>query len=103
MVLVLTADDVPVNEYGLTMNDQPVFIGATQSGRSAVPSNVSRWEADHLALVVAETAKKAAKNTPKKVEKKAATKTAKKVAKKAAKKTAKKAAVKAADKATSKD
>ena len=56
---VLTAADVPVNEYGLTLNDQPVFIGPEQNDRSEVPSNVSRWEADHLALVVAETAEEA--------------------------------------------
>lgn len=55
VVAVLTAADVPVNEYGLTMFDQPVMIGVDSSGRSAVPSDVSRWEADHLALVVAES------------------------------------------------
>lgn len=57
--LVLTATDVPVNEYGLTMYDQPVMIGPA-NGRSVVASDVSRWEADHLALVVAETREAAA-------------------------------------------
>ncbi|RMH73873.1 MAG: aldehyde oxidase, partial [Actinomyces sp.] len=55
VVAVFTAADVPVNEYGLTMFDQPVFVGLEHTGRSAVPCDVSRWEADHLALVVAET------------------------------------------------
>jgi CO/xanthine dehydrogenase Mo-binding subunit len=52
---VLTAADVPVNEYGLTMFDQPVFIGPVHTARSHVPCDISRWEADHLALVIAET------------------------------------------------
>jgi len=56
VVAVVTAADVPVNEYGLTMNDQPVLIGPTGTDRSAVASDVSRWEADNLAVIVAETA-----------------------------------------------
>lgn len=56
VVAVLTSADVPVNEYGLTMHDQPVLIGVAHSGRSEVPCDVSRWEADHVAVVVAETA-----------------------------------------------
>jgi CO/xanthine dehydrogenase Mo-binding subunit len=55
VVDVVTAADIPVNEYGLTMHDQPVLIGVDHTGRSPVPSDVSRWEADHLALVIAET------------------------------------------------
>lgn len=55
VVAVLGSADVPVNEYGLTMFDQPVFIGTDHTGRSPVPCDVSRWEADHLALVVAES------------------------------------------------
>ncbi len=55
VLLVLTAADVPVNEYGLTMADQPVMIGPVTTGRSPVPADVSRWEADHLAVVVADT------------------------------------------------
>lgn len=51
---IVTAADVPVNEYGLTMFDQPVLIGPG-NGCSDVVSDVSRWEADHLAVVVAET------------------------------------------------
>jgi len=56
---VITADDVAVNEYGLTMRDQPVLVGPSQCPRSAVASDVSRWEADHLAVVVAETPEQA--------------------------------------------
>ena len=55
VVAVLGSADVAVNEYGLTMFDQPVFVGLEHTGRSPVPCDVSRWEADHLALVVAES------------------------------------------------
>ncbi|MEE2805671.1 MAG: aldehyde oxidase, partial [Actinomycetota bacterium] len=51
VVTAVTAADVPVNEYGLTLFDQPVFIGLDDTGRSSVPCNVSRWEADHLVVV----------------------------------------------------
>ena len=59
VVAVLTSADVPVNDYGLTMFDQPVFIGLASTGRSKIPCNISRWEADHLAIVVAETREQA--------------------------------------------
>lgn len=55
VVAVLTSADVPVNEYGLTIFDQPVLVGVEHSGRSLVPGDVSRWEADAIAIVVAET------------------------------------------------
>ncbi len=55
VVDVFGSADVPVNEFGLTMADHPVFVGLEHSGRSALPCDVSRWEADRLALVVAET------------------------------------------------
>ncbi|MEE9413911.1 MAG: xanthine dehydrogenase family protein molybdopterin-binding subunit [Acidimicrobiales bacterium] len=55
VVIVLTAPDVPVNEYGLTMFDQPVIVGVGDTDRTAVASDVSRWEADKIAVVVAET------------------------------------------------
>jgi CO/xanthine dehydrogenase Mo-binding subunit len=55
VVTVITSADVPVNEYGLTMLDQPVLIGVDHTGRSDVRCDISRWEADHLAVVVAET------------------------------------------------
>ena len=60
VVAVLTAADVPVNEYGLTMFDQPVMIGVEHTGRSAVDPTVSRWEADKVAIIVAETEAQAA-------------------------------------------
>lgn len=55
VLAVVTAADVPVNEYGLTMNDQPVLIGPDGTGQSAVACDVSRWEADNLAVIVAES------------------------------------------------
>ncbi len=61
VVAVLTAADVPVNEYGLTMKDQPVFVGPAgiDTGRASVAADVSRWEADQVAMVVAESADQA--------------------------------------------
>ena len=56
VVAVLTAADVPVNEYGLTIFDQPVLIGPDHTGRSAVDASISRWEADKIAIVIAESA-----------------------------------------------
>ncbi len=55
VVTILTAADVPVNEYGLTLFDQPVILGLSHTGRSLVPCDVSRWEADVLCVIVAET------------------------------------------------
>lgn len=52
---IFTAKDVPVNEYGLTMNDQPVLVGLNDTGRSVVPADVSRFEGEQIAIVVAET------------------------------------------------
>ncbi len=48
---VLTAADVPVNEYGLVTFDQPVIcgLGSTEAAQTV------RWEADCVAVVVAET------------------------------------------------
>ena len=59
VVAIFTAADVPVNEYGLTMFDQPVLVGLGGTGRSTVPADVSRWEADAIAIVVAETSAEA--------------------------------------------
>ncbi len=59
VVTVITAADIPMNEYGLTMFDQPVLIGVDGTGKSIVPSDVSRWEADQIAVVIAETSKAA--------------------------------------------
>ncbi len=51
VIAVFTAADVPVNEYGLIMPDQPVLCGLGSTRQA----EVVRWEADHVALVVAET------------------------------------------------
>ncbi len=55
VIAILTAEDVPVNEYGLIMPDQPVLCGPG----STKQAEVVRWEADHVAIVVAETAREA--------------------------------------------
>ena len=52
VVAILTAKDVPVNEYGLILPDQPVLIGP---GSQKPHSDVSRWEGDQVAVVIAET------------------------------------------------
>lgn len=65
VIAIFTSKDVPVNEYGLTMFDQPVFIGVEHTGRSDVPCDVSRWEADQVAIVVAESAEIATAATAK--------------------------------------
>ncbi len=52
VVAILTAKDVPVNEYGLIMPDQPVLVGL---GSDKAYSDVSRWEGDQVALIIAET------------------------------------------------
>lgn len=51
VIAVLTAADVPVNAYGLIMPDQPVLCGVG----STPQAELVRWEADHVALVVAES------------------------------------------------
>lgn len=56
VLAVLTAADVPVNEYGLIMPDQPVLCGVGSTPQAARV----RWEADHVAVVVAETQAQAA-------------------------------------------
>ena len=56
VVDVVTAADIPLNEYGLTMFDQPVLVGVDATGESAVPSDISRWEADQIAVVIASDA-----------------------------------------------
>jgi len=48
---IITAADVPVNEYGLVNPDQPVLCGLG----STPQAQIVRWEADQVALVVAET------------------------------------------------
>ena len=57
VVAIFTAKDVPVNEYGLIMPDQPVLVGL---GSDKPHSDISLWEGDHIAVVVAESAEAAA-------------------------------------------
>jgi CO/xanthine dehydrogenase Mo-binding subunit len=57
VVAIFTAKDVPVNEYGLIMPDQPVLVGL---GSAKAGCEVSRWEGDQVALIVAETEEAAA-------------------------------------------
>jgi CO/xanthine dehydrogenase Mo-binding subunit len=52
VLAVFTAKDVPVNEYGLIMNDQPVLCGP---GSSKPYTDRVRFVGDQVALVVAET------------------------------------------------
>ncbi len=52
VVTILTAQDVPVNEYGLIIPDQPVLVGL---GSDKPNGDVSCWEGDQVAVVVAET------------------------------------------------
>lgn len=58
VVAILTAKDVPVNEYGLILPDQPVLIGL---GSSNPHGDVSRWEGDQVAVILAESETAAAK------------------------------------------
>lgn len=51
VVCVLTARDVPFNGYGLGTPDQPVFVGL---GSDNPHADVSLWEGDHVAVVIAE-------------------------------------------------
>jgi CO/xanthine dehydrogenase Mo-binding subunit len=52
VVAIVTAKDVPVNEYGLILSDQPVLVGL---GSSKPHADVSLWEGDQVAVVIAET------------------------------------------------
>ena len=61
VIAVLTAEDVPLNEYGLITNDQPVLCGPNSS---KAYSDRTRFIGDQIALVIAEDdhiAKKAAR------------------------------------------
>ncbi len=55
---VFTAKDVPVNEYGLTIHDQPVLCGP---GAKKPFTDRVRFVGDQVAVVVADTEKLAAK------------------------------------------
>ncbi|MFN8378552.1 MAG: xanthine dehydrogenase family protein molybdopterin-binding subunit [Anaerolineae bacterium] len=52
VVRVFTSLDVPVNEYGLVVKDQPVLVGP---GGDKEGTDVARCYMDNIALVVAET------------------------------------------------
>lgn len=52
VVAVFTAKDVPVNEYGLTMKDQPVLCGP---GTTVAGGDIVRCYMDNVAVVVAES------------------------------------------------
>ena len=52
VVRVFTSRDVPVNEYGLVVKDQPVLVGP---GGDKAGTDVARCYMDNLALVVAES------------------------------------------------
>lgn len=58
VVAIFTAKDVPNNEYGLTLFDQPVLVGL---GSARPGCDISRWEGDQVAMIVAETAEAAAR------------------------------------------
>lgn len=58
VVAILTAKDVPINEYGLILPDQPVLVGL---GSSNPHADVSRWEGDQVAVIIAESETAAAK------------------------------------------
>jgi len=52
VLAVLTAKDVPANEYGLGVKDQPVLCGP---GSNHPYADHVRFAADHVALVIADT------------------------------------------------
>ncbi len=55
VVAVFTAKDVPVNEYGLQWQDQPVLCGPGPTPPQGVAPDVVRFVGDQVAAVVAET------------------------------------------------
>jgi CO/xanthine dehydrogenase Mo-binding subunit len=59
VVRIFTAQDVPVNEYGLQINDQPVLCGPIPAAPGMVDPAIVRFVGDQVAAVVAETEKAA--------------------------------------------
>ena len=57
VIAIFTAEDVPVNEYGLQTPDQPVLCGPNSSKPGA---DIVRFVGDQVALIVAETERTAA-------------------------------------------
>ncbi len=60
VIAIYTAKDVPVNEYGLQINDQPVLCGP---GSSKPGTDIVRFIGDQVAVVIAETEALAANAT----------------------------------------
>src|SRR5688572_25044446 len=58
VVAVYTSLDIPVNEYGLVIKDQPVICGP---GSNIIGSDIVRTYMDYVAVVVAESEEIAAK------------------------------------------
>lgn len=56
VIAVLTAKDVPNNEYGLIKNDQPVLCGP---GSSKLYADRVKFIGDQIAVVIAETEQQA--------------------------------------------
>lgn len=52
VIAIFTANDVPVNEYGLQKNDQPVLCGP---GSTRADGDLVRFVGDQVAAIVAET------------------------------------------------
>ena len=50
---VFTSKDVPVNEYGLQWQDQPVLCGPSPTPPQGVATDIVRFEGDQVAAVVA--------------------------------------------------
>ena len=61
VIAVFTAKDVPVNEYGLGIPDQPVLCGP---GSAKVGGDIVRCISDQVAVVVAESEESAAAALP---------------------------------------
>ena len=55
VVAVLTAKHVPRNEYGLVVRDQPVLVGCDGHTNGVVDTAISRWEGDHVAIVIGQS------------------------------------------------
>ena len=55
VVAVFTSKDVPVNEYGLQIQDQPVLCGPSPTPPQGVAPDIVRFEGDQIAAVVALT------------------------------------------------
>ena len=57
---VYTAEDIPLNEYGLQWQDQPVLCGVSSPLNAKAGTDIVRFVGDQVAVVVAETEAQAA-------------------------------------------